>query len=217
MVFRRASSILYRQNSDDGGWLQSRDCSELESNKRKERQLKDMEENRYVSFNGQAMRWGLYMGIAVGLLTILATLIWSFDIPTWWTVLIYLVYIVAIYFCHRTFKANRPEEPFSYSRAVKLGTLQSLYAAIIVMVFVTILILWLMPDFVERFLEAALNQLEEKGMTPDSPGYEQAEMMLTKMASPVIHTLSNGFSVFITGFVVTLIVSIFTRTRSERD
>ncbi len=159
------------------------------------------------------MKWGLILGIVSIALFIVYVLI---DVigESWvsWIGLIPLILVVVL--AHKEFKDDG-NGFMSYSQGLGIGTLVSLYSAIISSVFNFIYVKFIDTEFTAKLMEKIEMQWEEAGMTDQQ--MDAARGFTETMMSPVVgFFIGIVFAVFF-GFIISLIISAITKNPDPAD
>ena len=169
-----------------------------------------MEEQRN-SITPMAMSYGLYMGLALILNSVIFYVMGSpFAKSSGY--ISYVIIIAGIALSMRTYKENCSDEGVTYSRALGLGTLQSLFASLILGFFTFVLFKLVDTTLIDKFFAFFEEQLLRSGVAES-----QAETMLTmykKVTTPLTYSFGQVFSVTLMGFLFSLILSIFFKKQS---
>lgn len=163
-------------------------------------------ENQSNSVNHMAMSYGLYMGLALILNSVIFYVMGSPFAPANGYIS-YAIIIGGIAWAMRTYKENNPEAGVSYGRALGLGTLQSLFASLIFAFFTFVLFKLVDKTLIDKFLSFLEEQLLKSG-TSDN----QADTIMTmyrKVMTPLTYSLGQILGITFMGFVLSLILSIF--------
>ena len=154
-----------------------------------------------------SIKWGLILGVVSIALFIVYVLI---DVigESWvsWIGLIPLILVV--WLAHKEFKDDG-NGFMSYSQGLGIGTLVSLYSAIVSSVFNFIYVKFIDTEFTANLMEKIEMQWEEAGMTDQQ--MDAARGITETMMSPVVgFFIGIVFAVFF-GFIISLILSAITK------
>jgi hypothetical protein len=154
-----------------------------------------------------SIKWGLILGVVSIALFIVYVLI---DVigESWvsWIGLIPLILVV--WLAHKEFKDDG-NGFMSYGQGLGIGTLVSLYSAIISSVFNFIYVKFIDTEFTANLMEKIEMQWEEAGMTDQQ--MDTARGITETMMSPVVgFFIGIVFAVFF-GFIISLILSAITK------
>jgi hypothetical protein len=153
-----------------------------------------------------AMSHGLYMGLALVLNSVIWYVMGSPFAPTG-AYISYAIIIGGIAWTMRSYRDSNPEAGMPYGRALGLGTLQSLFAALILAFFTFVLFKLIDPSLIDKFFTFLEEQILRSGTSEN-----QAEAVITmyrKVMSPLVYSLAQVFSVTFYGFIFSLILAIF--------
>ena len=155
-------------------------------------------------------------GIFLGIVLIIYTLIlYFFDLTfhKWLGYVSYLIIIVGIFLGIKTYRDNFLGGVISYGHSLGAGVLISLYSSVITAIFAYLLYKFIDPDLTKKMLSVVEETLLAKGI-PE----EQIEMALKiqeKMITPFITSISTLFGGVLIGFIISLIISIFTKKEGD--
>jgi hypothetical protein len=170
-----------------------------------------MEEKSNSLFKS-ALNYGLMLGLA---LVIFAVLLFIFNLHMN-NYLGYVYYVIIIGFLIWGVKSYRETSlngVISYGKALGMSTIIVLIGSLIYGIYNYILITVIDPDYIEKMLALAEEQLLKRGM-PD----EQIEMTLSlqkKMMSPFLTSLFGFLGMMIWGFIIALITSAFLKKEGD--
>jgi len=168
-------------------------------------------ENQSNSVNHMAMSYGLYMGLALILNSVIFYVMGS-PFSNYIGYISYAILIGGIAFSMRTLKENNSEAGVPYGRALGLGTLQSLFASVIFAFFTFVLFKLVDNTLIDKFFTFLEEQLIKNG-TSDSQT-EAVVAMYRKVITPLTYSLGQILSVTFMGFVFSLILAIFFKKQS---
>jgi len=168
-------------------------------------------ENQSNSVNHVAMSYGLYMGLALILNSVIFYVMGSPFAPACGYIS-YAITIAGIAWAMRTYRDNNPEAGVTYGRALGLGTLQSLFASLIFAFFIFILYKLVDKSLIDKSLAFAEEQLLRKGISENQ--IDTMMSMSKKMMTPVFYSLSQIFGITLMGFLFSLILAIFFKKQS---
>lgn len=163
-------------------------------------------ENEHQSLNHFSMMHGLYLGFALILNTLVFYLL-GIPFSEVTGLLTYAIIICGTGFAMWTFAKLNTEEGLPYSRALGLGTLVSLFGALIFSLFTYILYKYIEPGLIDKMLANLEEKLIQQGWKDES-----IEKMLGSsrtMMTPAILAVSQLFSIVFLGFLFSLILAIF--------
>jgi hypothetical protein len=124
----------------------------------------------------------------------------------------YVIIIVGIALAMRTYKENSSDEGVTYGRALGLGTLQSLFASLILGFFTFVLFKLVDTTLIDKLFAFLEEQFIRTGVSEN-----QVETMMTmykKFTTALTYSFGQVFSVTLMGFLFSLILSIFFKKQS---
>jgi len=163
-------------------------------------------ENQSNSVNHMAMSYGLYMGLGLILNSVIFYVMGS-PFSNYSGYISWAILIAGILLSMRAFRDNNPEAGVSYGRALGLGTLQSLFASIIMAFFSFILFKLVDNTLMDKFFAFTEEQYLHSGMSENQ--VETMMPMIKKMMSPLTYSLSQILGITFIGFIFSLILAIF--------
>lgn len=119
-----------------------------------------------------------------------------------------LVTGVIIFFAQKEF-IKEGDGFMNYGEGLGIGTLVSLFSSIISSVFLFVYVSFINTNYISNLLELQRKGMEEQGLTDAQ--IEQALSFTSGMFSPIALSIIGIFSGVIFGFIVSLIVSAFTK------
>ena len=165
-----------------------------------------MEQQRAPSIAKIATKYGLIQGVLsfVGLVVVAMTGINQ----NWASLASIVLLIVLMVLAHREFKKTH-DGMMTYPQGLGSGTLLSVVAAVVSCVLTYIYVQYINTGYVAAMMQAQQAALEARGITGAQA--DQAMAMTSAMLSPVGIVITSLLSGTIAGFIIALIVSIFTR------
>jgi hypothetical protein len=168
-------------------------------------------EDQPNSITPMAMSYGLYMGLALILNSVIFYVMGSpFARSSGY--ISYAIIIGGIALSMRTYKENSSDAGVTYGRALGLGTLQSLFASLILGFFTFVLFKLVDTTLIDKLFAFFEEQFIRSGISEN-----QAETMLTmykKITTPLTYSFGQVFSVTLMGFLFSLILSFFFKKQS---
>ena len=163
-------------------------------------------ENKSNSVNHVAMTYGLYTGLALILNSVIFYVMGTpfSNVSGYFS---YAITIAGISWSMKTYRDNNPEAGVPYGRALGLGTLQSLFASLILAFFTFVLFKLVDKTLIDKLLAFMEEQILRAGTKE-----EQVDMMVgiyRKMLTPLTYSLGQIFGVTLMGFLFSLILAIF--------
>ncbi|RSK44120.1 DUF4199 domain-containing protein [Hymenobacter perfusus] len=158
------------------------------------------------------IRYGLFVGIIASILSFIQfAFIKDPETPFRW--LSTVVCIIGIYMAHKQFKQSNSGF-MSYGQGLGIGTILSVVAGLISGVFGYLYVAFIDPEYMNRAMEVQRAKMEAQGL--DDAQIEQGMMWAQKFSTGPIVILFSLIIVVIIGFVISLIISAFTKnTRPE--
>lgn len=98
-----------------------------------------------------------------------------------------------------------PNEPFGYGRALGVGVLTALFAALFGLVTSYVYANHINPGFTDIIVQAEIAKLEAKGLPPAQ--IEQVEKVVRAMSGPVAQVIMGFFGGLLFGTVISLIAA----------
>ncbi len=162
-------------------------------------------DNQPNSVSKAAMTYGLYLGIALVLNTVIFYVVGKpfAEVSGY---LSYAIIIGGIGWAMKSYSQANPEEGMPYNRALGLGTLQSLFASIILGFFTYILYKFIDPTLVDKLMAFTEETLLSRGMSEDQ--VESMVNMSKTMMTPMLMAISQLFSLTLMGFIFSLILAL---------
>jgi len=168
-------------------------------------------ENQSNSVNHMAMSYGLYMGLALILNSVIFYVMGSpFSQISGY--ISWVILIAGIALAMRTFKLNNDAAGVNYGQALGLGTLQSLYAALIMAFFSFVLLTLVDKSLMDKFFSFTEEQYLRSGMSENQA--DTAMTFIRKMMTPLTYSLSQILGITFMGFIISLILAIFFKKKS---
>lgn len=168
-------------------------------------------ENQSNSVTPLAMSYGLYLGLALILNSVLFYVMGSLFSPAC-GYLTYGILIGGIGWTMKTFREHQGEGGVTYGSALGLGTLQALFASLIFAFFTFVLFKLVDKTLIEKFLSILEEQFVKAGMNESQ--IDAMMPMYRKFMSPVFYSLAQIFSITFYGFIFSLVLSIFFKKQS---
>jgi hypothetical protein len=163
-------------------------------------------EKQSNSVKQMAMTNGLFLGLAMILNSVIFYVMGSPFAPASGYVA-YALIIAATAWTMYTYREKDPEAGLTYGKALGLGTLNSLFASLILAFFTFVLFKLVDKTLIEKFLIFLEEQLLKSGAKD-----AQVDMLMPmykKIMTPLTYSLSQIFSITLMGFIFSLIIAIF--------
>lgn len=164
-----------------------------------------MEEKATISQAG--LKYGLITGLVLVIynLALYMTGLFTNDKMGW---IVYLILIGMVYLAHKAFK-DGGDGFMSLGQGLGLGMLVLIIGGAISSVFSYIYMKFVDNTLIQQIVDATRMKLEEKGL--DDEQIDQAMSMTEKMMTPEMMILFGMLGLIIIGFILVLIVSLFTK------
>ena len=152
------------------------------------------------------MKWGLILGLVSVVLTLITYMSGTVNNAIQWLGLIPT--IGAIVLAHNEFKKSG-DGYMSYGKGLGIGTLLNLVAGVISSVFAYVYLSFVDGSYLDLIKEQQITQMEEQGLSDQQ--IEQALSFSEFFMSPIFFLIAGIFFAVFFGFVLSLIVSAFTK------
>jgi len=167
-------------------------------------------ENQSNAVTKAAMNYGLYMGLALVLNSVVFYVMGKpFSEAT--VYLSYIIIIGIIVWAMWSFREYHGDAGLTYGKSLGYGTLLSLFASLIVAFYTFVLYKIVDPGLLDKFMIF----LEENLLKAGRPE-NQVEMvmgMYKKVLTPLIFSIGQIFNYTFLGFIFSLIIAIFFKKR----
>jgi hypothetical protein len=153
-----------------------------------------------------AMSYGLYMGLALILNSVIFYVMGS-PFSNYSGYISYAIVIGGIALSMRAYRDNNAEAGVTYGRALGLGTLQSLFASLILAFFTFVLFKLVDKTLMDKLFAFTEEQLMHSGISE-----KQIDTMMSmsrKFTTPLTYSLGQIFTLTFMGFIFSLILAIF--------
>jgi Protein of unknown function (DUF4199) len=170
-----------------------------------------MEEQRAPSIVRIATKYGLILGVLSFVVFLVVTL--TGIKQNWASVVNLAVLIVLMVLAHREFKKTH-DGMMTYPQGLGSGTLLSSVAAVVSSVLLYVYVEYINTGYFAAAIQTQQAMLEKRGMT--GAQLQQAMAMTSAIMTPVGIVVTSLLTGVIAGFIVALIVSIFTRKGDPR-
>ena len=167
----------------------------------------DEEEFDQATVKSVSMKWGLYVGlifIAWGIIMQVAGLVGDQTM----SYVSYIFLIIGMWMAHKEFKENG-NGYMSYSQGLGIGTLMTLIASTISMVFSYIYVKFIDDSMLEIIKEKQMEQMQD-GDLSDAQIEQAMEVSAPFMTPEVMFPIALVVTIFV-GFLISLIVSAITK------
>ncbi|EDM43214.1 50S ribosomal protein L31 type B [unidentified eubacterium SCB49] len=152
-----------------------------------------------------AMQYGLILGLASVMLSVVVYAMGqTYEQPWWQSVLSFVIMLGCIVYALKAFKKDNSGF-LSLSEAIKVGLAVALLAGIIGVFFNFIFTTVIEPDFTANIIEKASNDMVEQNPNMTEEQMEMALSITEKMTSPVVMAAMGIIMSLFFGFVISLI------------
>lgn len=164
------------------------------------------------TFWQNAMTYGLYLGIAIVLFSVILYVFGQSLNPslTWIT---YVIIAAGIFYSQLNYRNKDLNGYIKYSRALGFGIAVMLFAGIIQSLYTVILFKFIDPSLFDQIRVMQEETMLKQGLSEES--IEAATDMMAKFQSPVLIAISGLFSFALLGFIISLITSIFVKKNDD--
>ncbi len=165
------------------------------------------------TFWKSAMIYGLYLGIAVVLYSVILYVAGQTQNKTL-AFLSYIIFVAGIVMAQITYRNRELGGAISYGQAVGIGAAVMLFAGIISALY-TIIIFSIDPGLIDQ-----IKILQEEALLKQGMSEEQIEATMaisSKMMSPGIMAISGTIGSVIIGTIISLITAIFVKKQPSED
>ncbi len=172
-----------------------------------------------VSVMPVAQKYGLIGGgalIILGLVLYLAGLTdysgnTSNTIPS---ILQYIVMGGVLFFAMKEHRDNQLNGYMTYGRALGVGTLTGVFTSILVGIWAYVFFAYISPELIDQMRTVAEERMAEKGLEEEK--LEAALAMSKKIMTPIGMAVMTAFGSALFMFILSLIISIFTKRDAPR-
>jgi len=163
--------------------------------------------NEQQSSTRLALKWGVILGIALILITLILYLTDQTSNP-WFSVLTLVAMIAALVLAMQEYR-NVNSGFMTYGEGVGIGALLSGVAGLLASAFSTFYNVVIDPTIQQRAFEQARERLENQGMSDEQ--IDQALEFSQKFQSPGFTFIAGVFGTIIIGALLSLIIAAFIR------
>ena len=156
---------------------------------------------------------GLKNGIIVGLIFIVYGMVLQFlgldmKVMQYLSYLNYVILIIFVVIAHKAFKEGG-DGFMTIGQGLKIGMLITLIGTVISSIFTYIYLKFIDDSMIQKSLDYQIEELEKRGL--DDAAIDQAMAVTEKLMTPEIMPLFALVFMLIFGFIIVLIVSLFTK------
>ncbi|SNT13743.1 Protein of unknown function [Ekhidna lutea] len=166
-----------------------------------------MEETTNPTTKSISMKWGVIYGL-VGIIFLVVVDFAGMMQNRAVSWIGYLILGALIFMAHKEYKSEG-DGYMSYSKGLGIGTLTTLIGGIINSLFFFVYISFINTEFVNLIKEKSIMDMEARGMSDAE--IDQAMGFSEAFMSPVAMTIFSILGTVLFGFILSLIVSIFTK------
>ncbi len=165
-----------------------------------------MEEQREVSILKSTFNYGVTLGLVF---VIYQTIMWmlGLTIENITGYIGYLILIAGIVLATKAFRDNELGGFITYGKSLATGLLVSLFASIVLSVFIYVLHKFIDPGLVDKSLAEVSRRLYEGGFTEEQ--IDTAMQLQERVLTPFVIAIGQLFNTVFMGFLFSLITSIF--------
>jgi hypothetical protein len=154
---------------------------------------------------------GIKFGLITGLiLTVYSLILYFLELTsnTWLNLISFIILIIGLVYAHWSFKTNG-NGFMSYGQGLGIGTIVAGVSGILSSLFSYIYVKFINPDYMANVLEEQRIALEDQGF--DDEQIDQALAIFEAFRTPEVSLLTGIIFMIIFGFILSLIVSAFTK------
>ncbi len=165
-----------------------------------------MQEKHQSSLLKSTLNYGAMLGLT---LLMYSLLLWMLDATThqWLGLISHIIMITGIVLATRTFRDQEQGGFITYGRALAVGTMTAVFAGIITAFFTYLLYTVIDPGLIDKLYATMEQAYYEAGMSENQ--IEMAVNMAKRFTNPVMISVFGFLSSAFTGFIFSLITSIF--------
>lgn len=154
-----------------------------------------------------AMIYGLFVGIALVVLSLLTYIMGVIKPPFWVSLIQYLIIVAGIVYGTIKFRDEELGGEISYSKALGFGVLICVFAAIVSGLYMIIFMTVIDPEFMNKMMAVIEEEYIKAGLSEEQ--IEAAMGMVSKMQSPVILAITNIVGFAFMGTIFSLVTAAF--------
>lgn len=164
-------------------------------------------ENKSNTMLKSAMTWGLVLGVALVIFSLILYIVNILKPPFWVSLINYLVIIGGIVLGVKKYRDDDLGGEISYGKAFGFGVLICVFAALISAVYTYLLITVIDTEYMSKLMAITEEELLNKGLPEEQ--IDAAMAMSKKFTSPLFITISSVIGMGLIGAVFSAIVAIF--------
>ncbi len=154
-----------------------------------------------------AMTYGLFVGIALIVFSLLTYVMGVIKPPFWVSLLQYVIIVAGIIYGTKKFRDEDLGGEISYSKALDFGILICVFASVIVGIYMIIFMKVIDPEFMNKMMAVLEEEYAKAGLSEEQ--IDVAMGMVSKMQSPIIMALGTVFSFSFMGTIFSLVTAAF--------
>ncbi len=154
-----------------------------------------------------AMISGLFVGIALVVLSLLTYLMGVIKPPFWVSLLQYVIIVAGIIYGTKKFRDEDLGGEISYSKALGFGILICIFAAVVSGLYMVIFMTVIDPEFVNKLLAIIEEEYVKAGLSEEQ--IDAAMSMVSKMQSPAMLAIFNVIGFAFMGTIFSLVTAAF--------
>lgn len=154
-----------------------------------------------------AMTYGLFVGIALIVLSLLTYIMGVIKPPFWVSLLQYVIIIAGIVYGTKKFRDEELGGEIAYSKALGFGVLICIFASIIVGIYMIIYMKFIDPEFMNKLMSIMEEEYAKAGLSEEQ--IDATMGMVSKMQSPIIMALGTVFTFSFMGTIFSLVTAAF--------
>ncbi len=165
-------------------------------------------ENKGNTMLKSSMTYGLILGIALVVFSLITYIMGVVKPPAWVSVINIVIMIGGVFYGIKKYRDEDLGGEITYGKAVGYGILICVFAAVISSIYTLLLVTVIDTEYINKILAMQEEEMVNKGIYTD----EQIDLGMQyarKFTSPVILTISGLFSGAFFGTIVSLILAIF--------
>lgn len=168
-----------------------------------------MEENESPSVKSIALKWGAING-AIGIIFFIVVDFLGLIGESWTSIIGLAIFLIIVVMAHKEYKSEG-DGYMNYGTGLGVGTLTSVVSSIISSIFTFIYVSFINTEIPNMIREKQIMTWEDQGM--DQAQIDQASSMMEMTTSPAAMLVFGIVGGVFGGFIVALIVTIFTKNQ----
>ena len=159
-----------------------------------------------VSVKSVSMKWGVISALVGIIFFLILDFIGQSNSNARWLGVVFTIALT--YMAHKEFK-DEGDGFMSFGQGLGIGTLMALIGSVISSIFVYIYVSFINSNYIEAAKEKAIMDMQEQGQSEGQ--IDQAMSFMEWMFSPMAMAIMGVLGGVFFGFIVSLIVTIFTK------